>query len=68
MSDPQFVVPSEKRRAPNPLFLVLAILSALPTAFFLLVFLMGPGILPLMILGWCGMWTAVWALMANRYR
>ncbi|AZS08237.1 hypothetical protein PBI_IRONMAN_35 [Mycobacterium phage IronMan] len=66
-----YFIPPEakpKKPSPNPLFLVLAILSALPTAFFGLVFITSPSIIPLMITGWCGMWTVVWAMMANRYR
>ncbi|QHB38062.1 hypothetical protein KIY75_gp32 [Mycobacterium phage Noelle] len=71
MSNPvpyPYPVPPKRKAAPNPLFLVLAILSALPTAFFGLAFLMSPTMLWVMATGWCGMWTVVWAMMANRYR
>ncbi|AEJ94571.1 hypothetical protein FGG52_gp32 [Mycobacterium phage Backyardigan] len=71
MSNPvpyPYPVPSKRKPAPNPLFLVLAILSAVPTAFFVLAFLLSPTMLWVLAAGWCGMWTAVWGLMANRYR
>ncbi|ATN88105.1 hypothetical protein SEA_CINDARADIX_31 [Mycobacterium phage Cindaradix] len=61
-------VPPQRRAAPNPLFLVLAILSAIPTAFFVFALVAAPTMLWLLAAGWCGMWTAVWGLMANRYR
>ncbi|ALO79720.1 hypothetical protein SEA_LOCHMONSTER_32 [Mycobacterium phage LochMonster] len=58
----------QRKAAPNPLFLVLAILSSVPTAFFVLCFILSPSMLWVLGAGWCGMWAAVWGLMANRYR
>lgn len=57
------------RKSPNPLFLVLSILSGIPTAFFLLVFVSeGPdGVIAALFL-WSAMWTWVWWKMADRYR
>lgn len=52
----------------NPLFLVLAILSALPTLFFLLGFVSGPNVFFLGGFLWSAMWTWVWWSMAGRYR
>ncbi|QJD50239.1 membrane protein [Mycobacterium phage Iwokeuplikedis] len=60
--------PEEQKKSPNPLFLVLAILSGLPTAFFLLVFVTGGGAISAAIFLWCALWTWVWAAMARRYR
>ncbi|AIY32196.1 hypothetical protein PBI_HAMSLICE_31 [Mycobacterium phage HamSlice] len=72
MSNPvpyPYPVPSKRKPAPNPLFLTLSILSGLPTAFFLLLFVTGGTSIFVMIgFLWSAMWTWVWALMANRYR
>jgi len=57
-------------KSPNPLFLVLAILSGFPTAFFLLGVIASNGqnvILGLLTM-WSAMWTFVWWKMADRYR
>jgi hypothetical protein len=58
---------TEKKR--NPLFFVLAVLSGIPTAFFVVAYftnnfstLMGIGLI------WCFMWTWVWWRLSDRYR
>lgn len=52
----------------NPLFLVLAVLSAFPTAFVAVVFIAGSqSALAGLATAWCGMWTWVWWAMAKRY-
>lgn len=62
-------MPVEKK-SPNPLFLVLAVLSAVPTLFFGLAFLVGglESFLLFLAAGWSAMWTFVWWKMADRYR
>lgn len=69
MNQPQFI-PAQQKKSLNPLFLVLAILSGVPTAFFLLAFITAggaDGIIAAATL-WCGLWTWVWTEMARRYR
>jgi hypothetical protein len=62
--------PVEQKRSLNPLFLVLTVLSAIPTAFSLLVFASGDGQSTIVGIGflWCLMWSWVWWSMAKRYR
>ncbi|AHJ86404.1 hypothetical protein 40AC_40 [Mycobacterium phage 40AC] len=62
--------PLPQKRSPNPLFTVLAFLSALPTVFFLMAFVAGDGtnVISLGVFLWCAMWTWVWVAMARRYR
>ena len=58
----------ERSRGPNPLFTVLAVLSAIPTAFFGYAFVLGDGhswILGAVTL-WCSMWTWVWWKLRTR--
>jgi hypothetical protein len=58
---------AEKVREPNPLFTVLAVLSAIPTAFFGLVYITGSqsNIAGLLLI-WSFMWTWVWWKMRSR--
>ena len=58
---------AQKVREPNPLFTVLAVLSAIPTAFFGLVYLAGSqsNIAGLLLI-WSFMWTWVWWKMRSR--
>lgn len=51
----------------NAFFVVLAVLSGMPTAFFLLAFVTseGNGILGFAT-AWCGMWTYVWYSLRHR--
>lgn len=58
----------EKKRSPNPLFIVLAVLSAIPTAFFLLLTFSGADVVGGLGFLWSAMWTYVWWKMADRYR
>jgi hypothetical protein len=67
VSVPSLTATPERKR--NPLFLVLAVLSAIPSAFFVLAYftsnfstLMGIGLI------WCFMWTTVWWKLSDRYR
>lgn len=56
-------------RGMNPLFLVLSALSAVPTAFFLLMFVTGAqASFEAVLFLWCALWTWVWYKMADRYR
>jgi len=59
----------EKKRSPNPLFLVLTVLSGIPTAFFGFIYAVEgqSNIFGLLFL-WSFMWTWVWWKMADRYR
>ncbi|QFG10462.1 hypothetical protein KIV65_gp66 [Mycobacterium phage Anthony] len=61
---------AEKAKTRNPLFFVLAVLSALPTAFFFLGFITSGGQSGFLffVTAWCGMWTWVWWAMSGRYR
>lgn len=64
----QQAAPVKNKR--NPLFFVLAVLSAIPTAFFLLAVIIGEGHSTLTGISflWCFMWTWVWWKMSDRYR
>ena len=58
---------AEKVREPNPLFTVLAVLSAIPTAFFGLVYFAGSqSTIAGLLLIWSFMWTWVWWKMRSR--
>lgn len=62
-------IPPETRSR-NPLFLVLAVLSGMPTAFFVYAYIAGNGqsaFIGLLFL-WSAMWTLVWWKMSDRYR
>lgn len=63
-------IPAEApaKKGLNPLFLVLAALSALPAAFFALVYVTGSGsgIAGFLTL-WSALWTWVWYAMAKRH-
>lgn len=67
MNDPVAQLPARKK-SPNPLFLTLSVLSAIPTAFFLLGAAVGESGFLFFVSLWCGMWTWVWWAMADRYR
>ncbi|UJD21137.1 membrane protein [Mycobacterium phage SororFago] len=59
--------PVQQKRSLNPLFLALAILSGFSTLIsWCLFWTLGPFFLLGIV--WCGLWTIVWMLMANRYR
>jgi hypothetical protein len=58
---------AEKVREPNPLFTVLAALSAIPTAFFGLVYIAGSqSTIAGLLLIWSFMWTWVWWKLRSR--
>jgi hypothetical protein len=61
--------PEEVQRKRNPLFLVLAVLSAIPTAIcgFLYIFGSQADIVGLGLI-WSFMWTWVWWALSDRYR
>ena len=56
------------KRGPNPLFTVLSVLSAIPTAFFLLAFISsnGQSTITGVLVIWCFMWTWVWWKLRSR--
>ena len=64
---PPVVKPEERKR--NPLFLVLAVLSGIPTAFFGVFYLFnGQSNFSGLLLIWCFIWTWVWWALSDRYR
>jgi hypothetical protein len=66
---PASIVAPPKKAKRNPLFLFLAVLSGIPTAFFGFVFLfVGQSMITGLTLIWCFMWTWVWWEMSDRYR
>lgn len=70
-SPTKFLSPLERtERKRNPLFLVLAVLSAIPTAFFLLVFVTGgaDNDIAAFLTAWSAVWTWVWWKLSDRYR
>jgi hypothetical protein len=60
---------TEANKKRNPLFFVLAVLSAIPTAFFGFIYVGGShsNVMGLWFI-WCFMWTWVWWTMSGRYR
>lgn len=56
------------KRSRNPLFVVLAALSGIPTTVFLLAFVNGGSHIAVFLFLWSAMWTWVWWNLSGRWR